>query len=440
MSPLGGAAAARALRGSVARRSLASFVLKAVGVAVTFVYSLILARLLGADEYGLYEYVIAWTTILATLSAFGLDKLLVRAFPTAGETGDWSHARGLFRWATAIVLGTSCGVAIVMAGAARLLDDGADTYLSFLAGCLVLPLMSLAIVWSGALQGLHRIVEGQLGIILVRPLASLALVLVAVGTGVFAPTAATALGAFAMAAVLAVVTTWGFLHARLPTRFRDVGPTYDRRHWLAAAMPIMIMSGFTIANSRMGTVVLGALAGAESAGIYAVLTRGSDLIAFALVAVNAAVAPSFAGLQAAGDHARFQRTVTRSARLIFLLSLPIALGLLVFGHVYLQLFGDTFSAGVPGLRIAVLGQLVNVSMGSVGVLLVMTGHERASMWGFATAALVNVGLCFLLVPMFGIAGAASAGAVSTTLWNVLLARVVYRRLGLHATIVGAPSR
>lgn len=99
----------------------------------------------------------------------------------------------------------------------------------------------------------------------------------------------------------------------------------------------------------------------------------------------------------------------------------------------LALFGPGFPAGAPALAILALGQFVNVACGSVGTVLIMTGHERLVVRRISVAAAANAILSAALIPIWGAIGAAIGSATSTILWNVLLAWDVRQRLGIRAT-------
>ena len=104
------------------------------------------------------------------------------------------------------------------------------------------------------------------------------------------------------------------------------------------------------------------------------------------------------------------------------------------------LFGQEFVSGSPALIILSGAQLVNAAAGSVGLTLMMTGHERSTAYGLFVSAVVNVVLNAVLIPQFGVVGAAVATATSTILWNVLLIIEVYRKLGIDSTAFGAGLR
>jgi O-antigen/teichoic acid export membrane protein len=430
------------LRQRLARVSLMSLALKAGATVLAFGLSVLLARTLGPAEYGVYEVVIAWVTLLLVPAAFGLDKLAVRELSAATAREDWPLARGFLRWARRSVILLSLLVALATAGAVALVAGGEITpwLLAFWLGCLALPISALTILWESSLRGLQRVIEGQLPILVARPVLVIGLVLVAVYVLGMPATAVTALGAFVLGALGALVLARVLLSRRLPATLR-AGPTAARpRAWLGAAVPLVAMAVLYTANARVGTILLGSLDGPASAGVYALASRIADLVMFTLVAVNTALSPTFASLHAARETERLQRVVTSSARLMFALAFPMAVLLFVFGETVLSIFGSGFVGGVDALRVLLVGQVANVSMGSVGVLMVMANRERLATAGFAAGTATNVVLALALIPSLGAMGAAIAATASMLVWNVVLWYLTLRTVGVHATVLGAPRR
>jgi O-antigen/teichoic acid export membrane protein len=152
------------------------------------------------------------------------------------------------------------------------------------------------------------------------------------------------------------------------------------------------------------------------------------------------LAPVVAELYARGEKERLQRLITKSAWAALLGSLPIALGMILFGRWVLLIFGKDFTGGNTALAILSAGQLVNVGMGSVALLLNMTGHERDTARGVGIAALANIILNAALIPLWNINGAAAASAISLAIWNILLAWWVYKRIGICSIAFGSPRR
>jgi O-antigen/teichoic acid export membrane protein len=183
--------------------------------------------------------------------------------------------------------------------------------------------------------------------------------------------------------------------------------------------------------------MLGSLVDARSAGIFAVASRGAELVTIALLAVSIPLAPRLAQLHSAGDREELQRLISRTAKWILLASLPLATGILVFRGVYLGLFGPGFSEGETALTILVAGQLFNVAAGPVGILLLMTGWERRAALGVACGTVLNIAVNASLDPVLGINGAAIGAVSSVVCWNLMLVAFAVKQLGVYPAALGA---
>jgi len=95
--------------------------------------------------------------------------------------------------------------------------------------------------------------------------------------------------------------------------------------------------------------------------------------------------------------------------------------MLTFARPIMLIFGHDFEVGWPILVIGTCGQLVNCGVGSVGCLLFMSGNQRRLIRVQMVMATVMVTLCFWLVPLWGLLGAAVAAAITnvgTNVWNL----------------------
>ena len=223
---------------------------------------------------------------------------------------------------------------------------------------------------------------------------------------------------------------------RWPAPFRNAETVATSDTWWRASISLVVLGGLQVVNAQTDLLMLGPLRGKRVAGIYAIAVYLSALVPFFLYAFNAAIAPRVSELWARKDHAGLQRTLTHSIRTVALLSvLPVTV-LLLLREPLLGFVGSEYLAAGHPLTILVVGQLVNVLMGSVGVLLIMTGHERDAAIGFGLGALLNILLNATLIPRYGMQGAAIATASSTVLWNVALVIRARRVLGVDTTVLG----
>ena len=145
--------------------------------------------------------------------------------------------------------------------------------------------------------------------------------------------------------------------------------------------------------------------------------------------------PSIAALHARGDHAALQAMVTTTAWWAALSALLIGLPLFVLAGTVLSLFGDAFTSGTVVLRILLVGQIVNVAAGSVGPMLTMTGHERQAAIVLGVAAAAQIGMNTVMIPLFGMEGAAVTTTLTVIGWNLAMGILVWRNLKIVPSVL-----
>ena len=429
------------LKNRLIRGAAGSFGLKIANTGLALITSVLLARLLGTEGFGIYAYAIAWTTLLSIPATLGLDKLLVREVAIYQTQSAWGLMHGLIRWANQVVLWVSIGLFLIAVGVAWGLgtDSNEQVLLALGVALVSLPLASLRSLRLATMRGLHQVVMGQLPEMLLAPLFLIALT----GCGYLFfkedLSASWVVGIHVVATAITFVIGARLLHKILPNKVIKANPEYQIRQWIHSTLPLMFLGGMQIIYSRTDVLMLGAIKGAESVGIYVVVVRLAQLITFILMAVNSALAPTMASLYAEGKIEQLQRVLTKSARIILLISIPVTAILIGFCYWFLLLFGSDFTQGQTALTILSIAQLVNAGMGSVGQLLTMTGHENYTVITVGSGAVMNLVLNALLIPKWGINGAAFSTAVCIIFVNILNGVWVHRQLGINSTALGKLS-
>ena len=178
-----------------------------------------------------------------------------------------------------------------------------------------------------------------------------------------------------------------------------------------------------------GQFVAGAMVPANELARLAIAQRAALLISILLIAINLVVAPRFAALHKQGRIEDLRRVAQASVRIILVIVTPFIAVLLLVAWWVISLFGPDFREGDNLLRILALGQFANAATGSVGTLLMMTGHEK----DFRNIALIAgplaVVLAFVLTPLFGVVGAATATSIGLVAQIILAEYMVRKRLG-----------
>ncbi len=404
-----------------------------------FIITVVLARLLGVSGFGIYTYAIAWTELLILIATLGLDNLTVREVAIYQTKSQWGLMRGLLRWSNQIALAASVTIAIAAVGVAwsvGMADDNPQMFLAFCVAMILIPIATLRNLRLAAMRGLHQIVMGLLPEMILTPL--LLIVFVAwvysfLGEGLTAPWMT---GIRVAAATITLAIGMRLLQRILPDGVKEAKPEYEIRGWLHSAIPLMFLGSMFVIKSRTDILMLGAMQGAEAAGIYLAVNRGVQLINFVVNAVNTALGPNIASLYAEGKIDKVQRILSKSSGLVLLVALPVTIGLIALSHWYLLLFGSEFMRGENALIILCVGQMVNAATCSVSLLLNMTKHERYTLITGGTSTVLNVILNAVLIPIWGVTGAALATASTLVLERIANAIVIRKKLGIRSTAIG----
>jgi O-antigen/teichoic acid export membrane protein len=414
-----------------------AFVVKIFGQGLMFALQVLLARMMGVDHFGVYIYVLTWINILVLAGKLGLDTALLRYVSAYTSQAAWSAARGILKRSTQIALAASfivsgLGGVITWIYASWL---GTELSSTFLLGWLVLPVLSLSALRMAALRALKRVVRAELPELILRPLILAGLVLFLMYIMRQPVKGPTAMGLYLVTVIITFIIGSRWLYSYLPSQVKEVKPVYHSKEWIAVALPLFLVSGMYLVNTQADTLMLGFLLDTTQAGIYVTASRVATLVGFGVLAVNSISAPMIASLYAQGRTKELQRMITVATWGITAFALPVCLSLILGGKEVLGLFGSEFSNGYPALLILIIGQLVNALTGLVGSLMQMTGYQVITVQVIGGSAVANIILNLLLIPVWGMQGAAIATASTTIAWSIILTYFAWHRLGISATVL-----
>jgi len=423
------------LLGLVVKASFGSFIVNVLSAGVGFLCHVLLARLLGRRDYGIYAYAFSWMTLLGLLATVGLDGAFRRFLPVYRAQGDWAAFRGLFRFGHAIVVFAGVGGAVLALLAVRgfgpSLGNGYGPTLAIAAG--LVPLLGLGLLARAGLEAQRRAVQGQIPLRLVRPALTIGFVVPAVMVLPGRMNAPGAMALHVLATLAAVLLGHTLLFRALPPATRGVMPRTERRAWLDMSLPVFALTILGLVLQQIDLLMLGALPGAATTGAYAAAQRLVLPASLGMVAVNSITVPMMAELHETGRHRELQRVLSTAALGIFVTTIPMALVLCAFAGPFLRLFGPGFDEARNALLLLLACQVVGAVTGSVGYLLTMTGYQVRTALVLAMCTAANVALNLVFIPRWGMEGAAFATLLTTIAWNAVLLLFVLRILRVNPT-------
>jgi len=260
-----------------------------------------------------------------------------------------------------------------------------------------------------------------------RPAVQVLLVAVAIAAGLpGAGVAAAWASAYVVSALLAAGALRRVVGARRPASEAAPGggPAAGVRVFWTFTAPRAVARIAQVAVQRLDIVLVAALLSPADAALYTVATRFVVFGQLANQAVSSVVQPRFTLILAGPPEAApalLVRVFVVSTCWSVLLAWPVYLAVAASPRAYLGWFGASYAVGeaVTVALVMALGMLVAVASGPVDTLLLMIGRSGRSLANTLIALAVDVGLCLLLVPRLGIAGAALAWVVAVVLRCVL---------------------
>lgn len=402
-----------------------------------FAIMMLLARSTSAADVGRYAMCYALLMLLSLLSLGGLRATLTRFVAMRLADGDDGAVRGTIRLGLVAAVTLSIAVAAILAlGSDQVAELLNEPDLS--PGLLLVAVSLIALTIEGAALAATQGWRSQRAFTMIGSIIDpgLRLVLTALalwqGMGLLGALGAVAISTWTGALLSLVVL------ARRARRLDRVRASYDPRPMVSFAVVSWFSTLATTGLVWTDTLLLGYFMPAEDVGIYTVATRLVTIAIFVLNPINSAFVPHVAHLHHLGDQAGVDRVLGAANRWIIRLSFPAFIMLFAFPEQLLGLFGHGYSAAAVVTIVLAVGQLANAAAGPCGSVLNMTGRVKLSLYDNIGALVLNIGLNLVLIPQFGVVGAAAAWTTSLVFVNAIKYLQV-RSIGIRAQGTGMAS-
>lgn len=234
------------------------------------------------------------------------------------------------------------------------------------------------------------------------------------------------------AMAIAVVTTWAatigqlvLLNRRLQDKVPAGRKVYEPKFWFATSLPIFVVEGFYLLLTYVDILALEHFRSPHDVAIYYAGARLLAIVAFVYFAIAGATTHKFSEHDVSGDRQRLAWP-----------SLIVCAAILAFGRPLLSLFGAGFEAGYGVMFILAIGILSRAAVGPAERLLNMLGERKQCATVYAIAFVINLTLCVILIPHFGIEDAAAATSAALVAESVMFSWVAKQRLGFKIFVFG----
>lgn len=419
--------------GHISRNSGVYFAGTIFSVGLGYVFKVYLARKLGAEALGVYALGVTFVGFLGAFSSLGLVESAVRFAGVYRATHKLDQLRALLWRGGAVLLMANvlfAAILVTVGGAVAVrfyhLPELAR-YIPWFTALMVLGAFSTFYgrILAGYKEvGRRTVITNFIG----TPITMLlSIFLISLGWGLRGYLLAQVLGA-----ILVIVFLFAFVWKLTPLEARFSfrwPPPLERELWSFSAVAIGVLL-LEFMMGQIDKIALGFYRGAREVGVYSVAGAVVAYVSIVLSSVNQVFSPVIADLHNRNENAMLGRLYRALTKWVLGLTLPLAITVIVYARPILRVFGHDFEAGWSILIIGTLGQLVNCGVGSVGLLLLMSGNQRRFLRVQIAMVAVMIIASIALVPIWGIVGAAFAAAITNAGTNALNLYEVHRILGL----------
>jgi len=409
-------------------KSTSAFLFKIIGSLLGYLFLMLVTRNYGSEVWGVFALCLAILNISTIISKFGIDITIIKF---AAQFQDSSIVKGVYYQCILLVSLFSIFISFCVF---YFSDNIAICFFNKPQITSSIRLIALAIVPFSILKintqtfrGLKKIKEFAFLEHASKFLFAIIFFLLLLE---FTTIKELVLPIYSFLYSILLVCFISFMYLIYNFRIIKIKKVISNKQILKTAYPMLFSTSIFVLMSWSDTIMLGIFTSESNVGLYNVALKLAMLTGIILGSVNSILAPKLSETFNNDKFDSFKQLIHQSTRIIFLSTLPVLLVLLIFPEFCLSFFGTEFIVAKNTLLILLFGQFINVSSGSVGFVLQMTGNEKVFQRILLYSLIINILLNYFLIPLLGLNGAAIASVLSMIFWNLSSVFFVYKKYNI----------
>jgi O-antigen/teichoic acid export membrane protein len=417
-------------------QSVFAFSVKLAAGISSYLIFVLLARIMGVDEFGLFSFCFSIIMIIGFSGNYGQQVFLVKQIPKERSHNNKGRELGAYYFSSFITL---------IAAIIGFLTFLTLVYLDFI------PLSFTEALIAGVLCFLFSVSQTTIGVLRVQDktlfgiftrdlmwrLLSIILVFIFMWMNMSVNTYS-ALLIFTLSLLPIVI-----LHLKVifdNFDFKGVIRSVQFREWFNVSSGLALIAVISSVDLYLYTIVLGNLLSKVDVGAFFVSLKTVELMNLFLMAVTLIVAPQISSLISSNKLHLLQKKCNEAILLQGVPALISGIFVLVFAEYFLGFFNEKYIEYVDLLRFLVVGVLVNALTGATGLMMQLGGMHWRQVVYQGGSLIVSLMLLPYLVTYFGIIGAGISFIISKVLWNFLAIVAIRKKLGVDPSLLGFFTR
>ena len=409
------------------QKSIKVLFLRGSGVVLLFLFTMFLTNYYSAELVGKYDFVRSTIMILSGVSLIGTNQAIIYYSGFLKSKNSLESIKNIYvkmlMMTTALCLLFILGYAMLPEEFINELFNKQEAHSLILKSIAALFFYTTTMLNIDTLRALNKTISSELyrNIFRYTPIFIFSIILY------YTQNQEWLIEAFLASFLLLSLTTLiqvGLLFKKLNLpKNNDYNFSYHQIFARSYPMALSAIAYFIMQS--VDIIILTAYEGFESIAYYSVAVKLATVTALALMSVNIVVAPKIAEIYSTNDFEKLNKLINDSARIIFVIRIPVFIILFVFSDFMLGLFGENYVLAREALLLLLGGQFFSSLCGPGAVYLNMTGKQKKLNTILILGLGINVILNLVLIPAYGIEGAAVATLISMIFWNSLIVAVIY---------------
>lgn len=196
-------------------------------------------------------------------------------------------------------------------------------------------------------------------------------------------------------------------------------------------LPSMFTAFLSVIHQKVDKIMLGILLNSTAVGIYNIAFVIASLVSFFLIVLNSVISPIISKMYYEDNLTKLSEVFKISTRWVSSASFLFFFLILILNKEILHIFGKDFESGVTVLVFIALGQIFNSITGAKFAILNMTGNVKFNLYINLIAVIINIVFNLLLIPKYGMNGAAFATMSTLFILSSLTCIFIYKKLKIH---------
>ena len=415
----------------ISKTALGVYTMRLGGVAAAFLLQILVARMVGAESFGIFAFSWVLATCIGQFCCCGFNETASRFLPAYIVANDLKRARGFIQFSGFFVFTISSIVCLAGIALAVLLREyiPAPYFMPTLLGLTCAPLLctthlkeNIAISRSLALRGLTPTY-------IVRPLLIIVFAAIMLYLGLSA-NADTIMAALLVASISTLILQTVLLKNPLRSQLSSGKAVTEVRLWLSASLPLLFAQGFFILATSLDVFVLSGIVSAQDVGIYFAAAKIVACVSFVQMAVGSAITRRLSEANQVADRAAFAKHFERGQAMMLWPTLVGCTILALASPLLLRLFGSEFVSGTPIVVVLALGIIIQAAAGPIQERMVVLNQQKAVSVIVAVSLIFNLAASIALTLFMGLIGTALASVLSIALRVSLMRK--YAKTGPEA--------